>query len=219
MKTAAELSQALANYRVALVKNGKPPAEFGFTFDSFIKRLDEFDVSDGAKESAKFYQRMQSVGLNVDIIYAYHNFRDQLQHYQVKENISSIVDRTFSAFGVDFIYKTSDDQLTLLKSDKLVLKKETLRIAEHFCKIIERNNYILVRTINDEDWGTVTEYNELVVEVEYADSVYLRYDLNCSDQAQFPDRFLLSLHDSNTIFYALKPDKCNAEWLANARIL
>lgn len=220
MNTTQELLKTLNEYRIALIKNGKPPSELGFSFDSFIRRIDEFNVPKEARIGAKFYQNMQSAGLNVDIIFAYHEFRDHVQNYQIANDISSIIEEEIVLFGEKFSYKKNDDQLFLLDNDRLILCSEVSRIVNFFLKAVSQYEYILIKTEDDEDCGTFVVPQQILDAATNSQNAWLsQSSWEIENENTFvladkilPDEIWLFLDYGKFVFTALRPDT-NIEWI------
>jgi hypothetical protein len=223
MKT-EDLIKSLDQYRHALIKNGKPPAENGFSFDSFIRRLEEFDVTEEGKQSAEFYKNMQKAGVNIDVVFAYHQFRDQVQDYQKQYNISSIIDSTINLFGEDFIYKRCNDQLFLTNDDKAILKNEVSRIVDYFLKLVNQYEYVLIETEDDSDWGisiSSKKIKSLSIKSDYAWLSQSSFKFETQNTGVIikkilPDEIYLFLNEGSVMFTALNPNT-NKNWIENLR--
>lgn len=80
---------------------------------------------------------------------SYHDERDQIQRYQLENEISGLTVRNVTANGIDCSHLDYDWQLTLLPSDIERLKQEVQPTTDKFLAAI--TGYHLFRNVSDEE--------------------------------------------------------------------
>lgn len=107
--------------------------------------------SEEVKEGAKFFQNIKSfLGIDaVSKIFAYQNFRDQVQKFQVKNGISATQHQSKTICGQTLNYIDYDDQLILLEEDLKILREQVPAICNLFLSSLSKD-YVLFEQLDDE---------------------------------------------------------------------
>lgn len=130
IKTARELADLLKAERDALVSGEKG---LPMTVDSAI---------------AKEIEQNEGVGAFLGVegmcqIAYYHDFREQVQQYQLKHNISGLTIEEIELNGRKLRYPRSQDQLLLTADDLDVLKAAKERIVAFFLEYVQQGLFYL----------------------------------------------------------------------------
>jgi hypothetical protein len=108
-----------------------------------VKGQRTFPMPDNAEEIAAQYplgvfigaQRMFEIG-------CYHEFRDQVQKYQLENNVSGLVIRKCTIGDHEYRFPEPEDQLNLTKDDYEVLKLAKDSIVDAFLSFADDSTYL-----------------------------------------------------------------------------
>jgi len=176
LPTSEQLSKLL---EVAALSNAeeRPLTELESVLTDLIARPDEFllelptaEILESAAYYSKFDRLFGNVGLGAKIM-NYHAFRAEVNDYQVTNNISNLVKRQIRVGELSIEYLTQCDQLTLLYSDRQVLKREVEKLFDYFVNIAATNRYQLLEELDDETKveSTLANIENCLADIKYAD--------------------------------------------------
>jgi hypothetical protein len=158
--TTEDLSKVLHDMRMNIVKGGHfTPEHHKDLLSRIIDCPEEWGVpSEDVKDGAKHFQAMKSfIGIDgLMQVWAYQDFRDQIQKFQVENNISATQQRSITLCGQMLSYVDYDDQLKLLDEDLKVLKAQVPGICRLFRNSVP-DDYLILESIDDETDKTITQ--------------------------------------------------------------
>lgn len=140
MATAEQLEKTITDYNVSIITNGLPPSQHDM---NKIVQWAADEAPTEMQEGAQFYKRMADIGLDVNLIMAGHNYRDQINEYQVDHQISSVITDTRKIFGQEVTFQYCSDQLTILPGDAEIVQQSVVPICQKFLELIEKHNLVL----------------------------------------------------------------------------
>jgi len=164
--TAKELTEVLEKERIACIKGERT-----------------FPMPDNAEEIVKQYPMGKILGAqSMFEIGVYHEFRGQVQKYQLENNISGLEIKEYIIGQKTYKFPVPVDQLRLTKDDYQVLRLAKESIVESFLEWCDDSTYL---SFNDDINGW-----ELTVETT---KEYVRYFSSCCDWAEITKENALEL--------------------------
>jgi hypothetical protein len=158
--TTADLSKALHDMRMNIVKGGHfTPEHHKDLLSRIIDCPEEWGIpSEAVKDGAKHFQAMKSfIGIDGLMgVWAYQDFRDQIQKFQVENGISATNERSITICGQTLSYIDYDDQLKLLDEDLKTLKAQVPAIYKLF-RVSVPSDYLIIESIDDETDKVITQ--------------------------------------------------------------
>lgn len=180
MATAEQLERAICEYNTNIITNGLPPTEHDM--NEIVKwAADEAPTE--MQEGAQFYKRMADVGLDVNLIMAGHNYRDQINEYQVDHQISSVLTDTRKIFGQEVTFQYCCDQLTIIPGDAEIVQQSVTPVCQFFLELIERHNLVLHLGDAEGDLEPCT-IDRVIAESALGKSVFI----SCDSHVPLPDK-------------------------------
>lgn len=172
MATAEQLEKAITDYNTNIIINGLPPAKHDM--NEIVKWAAD-EAPPEMQKGAQFYKRMADIGLDVNLIMAGHNYRDQINEYQVNHQISSVLTDTHKIFGQEVTFKYCCDQLTIVEGDAEIVQQSVEPICQFFLELVERHDLVLHLEDTEGDVEPCT-IDRVIAESALGKSVFISCD-------------------------------------------